>query len=94
MTTAAPAQETLTWEAFFRVLRRELNAFATRRWPLPKDQSGPENVLGRRRLFDLFPVAVDVIVFDTEGVDVRFSEHRFATAIRYASKHVRFGCSV
>lgn len=73
----------MDWHAFFRTVRGELNAFAIKHWPLPNDRSGTERVLSRRRLFDLFPVAVDVLTFDTEGVDVKFQEGRYATAIRY-----------
>ena len=83
MTLAAATPKTVSWDALFRILRRELNDFAIRKWPLPKDRSGPERTLGWRRLFDLFPVATDVIIFDTQGVNVRFNETGLATAIRY-----------
>jgi hypothetical protein len=83
MTLDVSTQSAVSWDVFFRIHRRELNAFAIRNWPLPKDRSGPESTLGWRRLFDVFPVATDVIVFDTEGIDVRFNQTGLATAIRY-----------
>lgn len=78
-----PSTATLDWERFFRTVRSELNAFAVTKWPLPNDRSGMERILSWRRLFDLFPVAADILIFDTEGVDVRFQEGRYATIIRY-----------
>ncbi len=83
MATALHSPATIGWEAFFRRVRGELNAFATKHWPLPADRSGPERILAQRRLFDLFPVPVDVAMLDTDGVDLRFKAERFATAIRY-----------
>ncbi len=40
MTSPATAQEMLPCDAFFRILHREFNTFATQPWPLPRTVQG------------------------------------------------------
>jgi hypothetical protein len=80
---AAPSPIISDWNAFFRLLRGAVNKIAVQHCPLPKDRSGPERVLSIRRALDLLPVAVNIVMLDTEGAEVIRKEGRYAFAIHY-----------
>jgi hypothetical protein len=71
------------WNAFFRLLRGAVNEIAVKNCPLPNDRSGPERVLSIRRALDLLPVAVNIVMLDTEGAEVVRKDGRYAFVIHY-----------
>jgi len=71
------------WADLFQTLAKYLQIFAAQQWPLLEDGSGPEAYVSLRRFYNAFPVAVDVFLLDTEGIDSPRKNDRYATAIRY-----------
>lgn len=71
------------WDELFYTLDNYLKRFAVQYWPLQLDGSGSEVYLSLHRLYGAFPVAVDIVLLDTNGVDVPRQQERYATAIRY-----------
>ena len=80
---AAPSPVITDWNVFFRRLRGAVNEIAVKQCPLPMDRSGPERILSIRRALDLLPVPVNIVMLDTEGVEVVRKEGRYAFAIHY-----------
>src|SRR5262245_41849993 len=71
------------WETFFVVVADRLKALAAQRWPLEADGSGSDVYVSMHRLINAFPLAVDVLLLDTTGIQSNVKEGDVATLIRY-----------
>ena len=78
---------TTDWETFFCSTADYLKDFAAKHWPLESDGSGSDNDLALRRLFAAFPFRVEVLLFDTSGLEAHPQVEDIATAIRYDLTH-------
>jgi len=83
------------WDELFRTLDSYLKTFAAQQWPLFEDGSGSETYVSLHRLYGAFPVPVDILLLDTDGIEAARKQERFATAIRYdfsrgSTPNVRF----
>jgi len=76
-------QTTSDWEHFFSSVADQLKALASKQWPLEADGSGPDAYVAINRLFSAFPIAVDVLLLDTIGVETNIKEGNLAAIIRY-----------
>lgn len=73
----------LDWEPFFLDLTDRMKALAAKQWPLEADGSGSDVYVSMHRLFDAFPLAVDVLLLDISGVQTKIKEGDTAALIRY-----------
>lgn len=80
---ATSAATATGWDELFRTLEKYLKAFAAQQWPLQDDGSGPDVLLSLHGLFEAFPVAADILLLDTSGIDSPRKQEQYATAIRY-----------
>jgi hypothetical protein len=80
--SALPAVTT-GWDELFATISKYLKAFAAQQWPLQDDGSGPDVLLSLHGLFGAFPVAADILLLDTSGIDSPRKQEQYATAIRY-----------
>jgi hypothetical protein len=60
-----------------------LKALAAKHWPLEADGSGSDVYVSKRRLFNAFPLPVEVLLLDTSGIDFPMKEGNLAALIRY-----------
>jgi hypothetical protein len=72
-----------TWEQFFRSVAHHLKALAAKQWPLEADGSGSDVYVSMHRLFNAFPLPVDVLLLDTSGINSPVKEGNLAALIRY-----------
>jgi hypothetical protein len=79
---SSPHTET-GWNELFRTLEDYLKCFVAQHWPLQLDGSGSDVYLSLHRLYGAFPVAADILLLDTAGIDSPHKQERYATAIRY-----------
>jgi hypothetical protein len=77
------SQPTDAWEHFFAVLADRLKALAAKQWPLETDGSGSDVYVSMHRLFNAFPLAADVVLLDTTGIETNIKEGDTAVLIRY-----------
>jgi hypothetical protein len=83
------------WKTLFLGVSDHLKELAAKQWPLELDGSGPDVHVSLHRLFNALPVPADILLLDTNDVDLPLKQGPFATAIRYdfskPNKHgVRF----
>jgi hypothetical protein len=71
------------WELFFKDVADRLNVLASQHWPLEPDGSGSDAYVSMHRLFKAFPLAVDVLLLDTAGIQNNIKEGNIAALIRY-----------
>jgi hypothetical protein len=71
------------WELFFKDIADRLKVLASQHWPLEADGSGSDVSVSMHRLFDAFPLAVDILLLDTTGIQSTIKEGDIATLIRY-----------
>src|SRR6266852_658967 len=79
-------QSATDWEQFFRAVADHLKNLASKRWPLEADGSGSDVFVSMHRLFNAFPLAVDVLLLDAAGIQSSIKEGNFAALIRYDFK--------
>jgi hypothetical protein len=80
---ASSPQTATGWDDLFRTLDKYLKAFAAQHWPLQADGSGSDAYVAVHGLYGVFPVAADILLLDTSGIDSPLKQERYATAIRY-----------
>jgi hypothetical protein len=66
------------WELFFKDVADRLNVLASQHWPLEPDGSGSDAYVSMHRLFKAFPLAVDVLLLDTAGIQNNIKEGNIA----------------
>jgi hypothetical protein len=76
-------QTALDWEPFFRSVADHLKVLASKRWPLEPDGSGSDVYVSMHRLFNAFPLPVDVLLLDTTGIETNIKAGNLAAVIRY-----------
>ena len=76
-------QTVADWEHFFSSVADHLKALAAKQWPLEADGSGSDVYVSMHRLFNAFPLAVDVLLLDTTGVETNIRKGNLAAVIRY-----------
>jgi hypothetical protein len=80
--TSSP-QPTTAWDQFFVLLADRLKVLASQQWPLEADGSGSDVYVSMHRLFNAFPLAVDVLLLDTTKVQNIIKEGDIGALIRY-----------
>lgn len=76
-------QTAADWEHFFRSVADHLKVLASKSWPLEADGSGSDVHVSMHRLFNAFPLPVDVLLLDTTGIESNIKEGNLAAMIRY-----------
>lgn len=76
-------QTAADWEHFFRSVAERLKVLASKQWPLEADGSGSDAYVSMHRLFNAFPLSVDVLLLDTSGIESSVKEGNLAALIRY-----------
>ncbi|HEY2915282.1 MAG TPA: hypothetical protein VGK21_18100 [Candidatus Angelobacter sp.] len=71
------------WELFLKDVADRLKILASQQWPLEADGSGSDAYVSRHRLFNSFPLAIDVLLLDTTGIQSSRKEGDTAVLIRY-----------
>jgi hypothetical protein len=80
---SSSTQTVADWELFFRSVADHLKALASKQWPQEADGSGANVWVSMHRLFNAFPLAVDVLLMDTTGIATNIKEGNLAAVIRY-----------
>jgi hypothetical protein len=80
--TSSP-QTAASWDDLFHTLDNYLKAFAAQHWPLQADGSGSDAYVAIHGMYGAFPVAADILLLDTSGIDSPRKQERYAAAIRY-----------
>jgi hypothetical protein len=71
------------WELFFKDVADRLKVLASQQWPLEADRSGSDAYVSMHRLFNSFPLAVDILLLDTISIQSSLKEGDVAALVRY-----------